>query len=241
MSEWTARRFWKQSAVVMVEGGYSVELDGRPIKTPAKSALVLPSEALAQAIAAEWDAQEDKIDPRTMPFTRTANAALDKVGPQHAEVADLLADYGDSDLLCYRADNPQELVAHQAATWDPLLDWAEQELGVTLEPRTGVLHIAQPTEAMAQLRAMVHAMDDFQLAGFHDLVALSGSLIIGFAALNDAKETHKLWEMSRLDEIWQRSQWGKDDEAEANAEVKSQAFHHAKRFADLARASTLVD
>lgn len=236
-SEWAAKRFWKAANVVSAARGYTVELDGRPIKTPAKTALVVPTRSMAEAIAVEWDAQEDKIDPMTMPMTRSANAALDKVSAQHSEVADMLADYGDSDLLCYRADTPEELVARQSEAWDPLLEWAAVELGAKLEPRAGVLHVGQPREVLAKLRAMVHEMDDFQLAGFHDLVMLSGSLIIGFAAIKDVNVTHKLWNVSRLDEIWQRDQWGEDDEAEANAAIKAEAFSHAKRFFDLAVAS----
>jgi len=235
--EWAAKRFWETAAVVPVAGGFTVELDGRGIKTPAKTALVVPTQGMAEAIAAEWDAQVEKIDPMTMPMTRSANAALDKVSAQHGEVADMLADYGDSDLLCYRAATPVELVARQSAVWDPLLAWAAQELGAKLEPRAGVLHVSQAPETLAKLRALVHEMDDFQLAGFHDLVMLSGSLIIGFAAIKDANVTHKLWEVSRLDEIWQRDQWGEDDEAEANAAIKAEAFLHAKRFFDLAMAS----
>lgn len=234
MSEWAAKRFWKQAVAIAVEGGFTVELDGRPIKTPAKAALVMPTLAMAQAVAVEWDAQDEKIDPTQMPLTRSANAAIDKVRHQHGEVADMLADYGDSDLLCYRADTPAGLVARQTEQWDPLLDWAAQNLGARLELRSGVLHKPQPTDALARLRRLVQEMDDFQLAGFHDLVGLSGSLIIGFAAIKDVKATHKLWETSCLDEIWQREQWGEDDEAEANAAIKAQAFHEAKRFFDLA-------
>ena len=129
MTGWKRKRFWKQARVVADGDGFAVELDGRPVRTPAKAALRLPGRAMAQAIAAEWDAQEDEIAPATMPFTRTANAAIDKVTPQRAEVAAMLAAYGDSDLLCYRADRPAELVRRQAESWDPALDWAATALG----------------------------------------------------------------------------------------------------------------
>jgi len=129
MSIWVPKRFWKEATVEREAQGFGVRLDGRGVKTPAKTALILPSRALAEAVAAEWDAQEEKIDPTTMPVTRAANAALDKVRAQFDEVAGLIAAYGETDLLCYRADAPQELADRQAEAWDPLLDWAEAALG----------------------------------------------------------------------------------------------------------------
>ena len=182
MSDWKQKRFWKDTRAVATEGGFTVELDGRRVKTPAKAPLLLPSQAMAEAIAAEWDAQEEGVNPETMPFTRSANAAIDKVANQHAEVADMLADYGDSDLLCYRADAPQELVKRQMQEWDPILDWADQALGARLEPRSGLMHMPQEEAALQSLRDQVHGLDNFQLAAFHDLVCMSGSLVLGFAA-----------------------------------------------------------
>ena len=128
MSAWKAKRFWKEAAVEETPDGFEVKLDGRPVKTPAKRALILPSRAMAEVVAAEWDAQEGEIQPHLMPATKTANAAIDKVAVQHNEVADMLAAYGDSDLLCYRADGPEGLVARQAAVWDPMLLWGEATL-----------------------------------------------------------------------------------------------------------------
>lgn len=233
MSDWKAKRFWKTAEVIDAEDGFTVALDGRPIKTPAKRALIVPTSAMATAIAAEWQAQEGVIDPRTMPCTKTANAALDKVAIQHAEVADMLAAYGDCDLLCYRADSPEELVARQAALWDPMLDWAEDALGVRLETRVGVMHVPQDSAAVDRLTGKVHALDKFRLAAFHDLVSLSGSLVLGFAATQGARDLDTLWALSRLDEIWQAEIWGADDDAEALAEVKKASFEHAKLMFDL--------
>lgn len=233
MSDWKPKRFWTNSTAVEAEDGYTVELDGRRVKTPAKAALILPTKAMAEAVAAEWDAQDKEVDPTTMPFTRSANAAIDKVRIQHGEVADMLADYGDSDLLCYRATHPQELQERQAADWDPALDWAAETLQARLIPVAGVLHQPQSAEALAQLRQRVHALDAFQLAAFHDLVSLSGSLILGFAAAQDWREPGEIWRLSRLDETWQIEQWGHDDEAHALAETKKAAFLHAKTFFDL--------
>lgn len=230
MSEWAPKRFWKTTETTQTEDGYSVLLDKRPVRTPAKADLTVPTEALAAKIAIEFDAQGDRIDPITMPFTRTANAAIDKVAIQHAEVADMLSEYGDSDLLCYRADTPPELVDRQKAQWDPLLDWAADALNARLEARSGVIHVAQSESVLSTLSKEVHAMSAFELAAFHDLVAISGSLIIGFAAKMDHMPADALWTISRLDEIWQEEQWGVDEEAQEMAAHKKEAFLHADTF-----------
>lgn len=235
MSEWKAKRFWKAASVVEVEGSFAIELDGRGVKTPAKQAMHVPTHAMASAIAQEWDAQVEIINPNTMPVTKTANAAIDKVTVQHAEVAQLLAAYGDSDLLCYRADAPEELVARQNEHWNPILDWAEDALGARLEPCTGVIHAPQNPLAVEALSRRTHALDAFELAAFHDLVSLSGSLVLGFAATMDARPADELWTISRLDELWQEEQWGEDEEATAMALIKRDAFLHAKRMFDLAQ------
>ena len=230
MSEWAAKRFWNEATTTEVEGGYAIHLDGRGVKTPAKTPLVVPTAALAGRIAAEWDAQDEVINPGTMPFTRTANSALDKVATQHAEVAEMLAAYGDADLLCYRADSPEALVARQAERWDPLLDWAGATLGARLEPRTGVIHAPQDPGALAALSGRVHAQGAFELAAFHDLVGLSGSLILAFATTEGHADPDTLWELSRLDERWQEEQWGVDDEARAIEAIKQAEFLHAAQF-----------
>lgn len=230
MSEWKQRRFWDGCSVSEETEGFAVRLDQRILKTPAKATLLLPTRDLAAAVAAEWAAQKDVVDPQTMPMTRTANSAIDRVAPQLSEVADMLAAYGDSDLLCYRADSPQELVARQAAQWDPPLDWAADTLGARLEPRTGVIHAAQPPEAVACLARHVHEMTAFQIAAFHDLVALSGSLVLGFAAVREWRDLDTIWQISRLDELWQEEQWGPDSEAQLAADIKKAAFLHAGAF-----------
>ncbi|WP_127115608.1 ATP12 family chaperone protein [Shimia sediminis] len=230
MSGWAKKRFWKAARVASDDGGFAIELDGRRVKTPAKVSLTVPTRAMADAIAAEWQAQEDEIDPRTMPVTRSANAAIDKVGQQHGEVAEMLAEYGGSDLLCYRATQPAELIARQAEKWDPMLAWAASTLGAELAPVSGVIHVAQPPEALARLRQQVHALTNFEMAAFHDLVSLSGSLILGFAAVHQARPIEELWALSRVDEDWQEQQWGSDEEATEHAEIKRQAFLHADRF-----------
>jgi chaperone required for assembly of F1-ATPase len=169
-----------------------------------------------------------------MPFTRSANAAIDKVAPQHAEVSDMLAAYGDADLLCYRAAAPAELVQRQAQIWDPFLDWAADELGARLHPRTGLMHESQDETALKCLSKRTHRLSNHELAAFHDLVSLTGSLILGFAAAQDHSAPLDIWAASRLDETWQQEQWGVDEEAQEAAKVKETAFLHAKAFFDAA-------
>ncbi|MGI3168893.1 ATP12 family chaperone protein [Pseudooceanicola sp. C21-150M6] len=240
MSEWAPKRFWKVTEVVTSGDGYGVTLDGRAVRTPAKALLVLPSRAMAEAVAAEWEAQAEVVDPRSMPATRGANAAIDKVAVQFDEVAEMLIAYGDSDLLCYRADSPEELVARQAAAWDPLLDWAAATYGARLEPRTGIMHEAQSEAALAKLGAEVHRMTAFELAAFHDLVSLSGSLVIGLAAAQGAWPAEELWDLSRIDESWQEEQWGVDEDAAQTAAIKRESFLNAKRFFDASQSSDAI-
>lgn len=234
MSDWKAKRFWEKTETTQAEGGFTVTLDGRAIKTPAKSALVLPSMVMARAVAAEWDAQEDQIDPRTMPMTRSANAAIDKVTPQFTEVADMLAGYGGSDLLCYRATSPTELIARQAQHWDPLLERAKQEFDAPLNVTNGVIPVEQPAASLANLSKLVHAQTPFQLAGFHDLVSMSGSLILALAATHGWASAEALWDLSRVDETWQEEQWGEDEEASQQAAIKKTEFLHAATFYEFA-------
>lgn len=230
MSDWEAKRFWKAATVVALDGGFTVQLDGRAVKTPAKAPLVVPTEALAKAIAAEWDAQVDKIDPSTMPVTRGANAAIDKVAPQKDEVVAMLAAYGDSDLLCYRAAGPEELIKLQRDAWDPLLDWAKADLNAPLICAEGVMHVPQDPAVLMRLHAEVAKLSAFGLAGFHDLVSISGSLILALAVIRGRLSAEEAWALSRVDEDYQISQWGEDDEASVQAAIKRDAFVHAATF-----------
>ncbi len=228
--KWTQKRFWKAATVAPAEGGFTVHLDQRQVKTPGKSLLVVPTDAMARAIAAEWEAQQGPVRPETMPYTRAANSALEKVAPQFDEVVALLAAYGDSDLLCYRAPGPQELTLLQAQAWDPLLDWAAQTLNAPLTVTTGVVHTPQPDPSTKRLHELTAAHTHFQTAAFHDLVSLSGSLILAFAVTHGRLSPDEAWAISRIDETYQISLWGEDDEAAALAESKRLAFHQAARF-----------
>ena len=235
MSGWKAKRFWKEVTVAEAEGGHTVFLDARPIRTPAKAPLLLPSRSMAEAIAAEWDAVEGAVDPRVMPVTRRANAAIDKVAVQFDEVAQLIADYGGSDLLCYRAEGPAALAEAQARAWDPWLDWAADTYGARLTVTRGVVPVKQPAECLGRLAAAVRGTSPFQLTALYDLVGLSGSLILGLAATRDEFDAESLWTLSRLDEDWQIAQWGEDEEASANAARKRADFLQARHFWELSR------
>ncbi len=235
MSGWTAKRFWSESNVVETPDGFTVQLDGRDIRTPGKSLLVMPTRALAEAVREEWDAQSGKIDPETMPVTRTVNSAIDKVGPQRDNIAAMIAEYGDADLLCYRATSPKELVERQCAAWDPLLDWAADALGARLLPRPGVVHQPQDRAALDRLGALLKDFSDIELTAFHDLVSLSGSLVIGYAVARSMADDERLWQASRVDENWQVEQWGEDDAATALAERKRSAFMTASRILNISK------
>lgn len=235
MSGWTAKRFWTAATAEPVEGGYTVRLDGRPVKTPAKAALVLPTLAMARAVAEEWDAQQGVIRPETMPVARAAHSAIDKIGPQRAEVAGLIAAYGGTDLLCYRAESPQGLVARQSAAWDPVLDWAAQALGAPLVVTRGIAPVPQPAASLSALEAQVAALSDFELAGFHDLVAISGSLVLALALVHGRIDVPAAWAAARIDEDWQIGLWGEDEEAAETAARRHAAFLAAHRFFGLCR------
>ena len=230
MSGWAAKRFWSEVAVETVGEGFTVRLDGRALRTPAKAPLKLPTRALADLVAAEWAAQEGAIRPETMPATRAANAAIDKVRGQKSEVAELIAAYGATDLLCYRAAAPAPLVERQAAAWDPLLEWSARRFGVAWQVATGVMPQDQPRATLDRLAAHVAGFSAFELTALHDLVALSGSLVIGLAATEAQAPPDALWRVSRVDEDWQIAQWGEDAEAAALAATRRQGFLDACRF-----------
>ena len=224
MSAWAAKRFWKEARVEETPGGLVVKLDGRDIRTPGKKPLIMTTRSLAEAVKEEWAAQGEKIDPETMPVTRTINSAIDKVAPQRASVIELIAAYGDADLLCYRATSPDELVRRQSEAWNPLLDWSASALGARLQPVAGVIHRPQDPTALDRLAGQVQMLSDIELAAFHDLVSLSGSLIIALAVVHAVDKVDRLWLASRIDELWQEQQWGKDEIATDLARQKQSAF-----------------
>lgn len=227
------KRFWKNAAVIEADGGFGIALDGRPLKTPARADLTVPTKELAEAISAEWNDCAETVDPRSMPLTGLANAAIDHVAANREAFAADLARYGESDLTCYRAEGPQALVEQQAESWDALLQWARRRYDVDFETRSGVMHVGQPEATVRRLAHEVAALDDFQLAGLSPLVTISGSLVAALAVLDGTVSPEATWEAVSLDDRWQIEQWGADKEAEAALENRRRDFLAAARFLSL--------
>ncbi len=221
------KRFWDAAHVVDFDHGFGVALDGRQLKTPAKADLVVPVRSIAEMIAAEWGAQQDKVDPESMPATRWANSAIDKVSVQRSDVIDMLAEYGGSDLLCYRADHPEALFEQQAKAWDPVLEWAKNSLNVPLETTRGILPIEQPNQSLENLSVALQALDSYEVAAIHDMICITGSLVLALAVSEGALDAQVAWENSRIDEEWQVKLWGQDDEAVISAKAKQESFAFA--------------
>jgi chaperone required for assembly of F1-ATPase len=235
MAEWKARRFWKTADIRPQGEGWEVVLDGRPLRTPGKLPLILPTEALARAIAAEWDAQTDVIDPNRMPLTRAANSAMEKVTPQFHDVTDMLGDYGGTDLLSYRASRARGADPAQAVGWDPLIDWAATELRAPLRITHGVIPVPQDPAVLLKLQAEIASLDAFALTALHDLVTLPGSLILGLAVLRGRLDAETAWKLARIDEEFQADRWGRDEEADLAAQGRLEAMRNAERFYHLSR------
>jgi len=224
------KRFWQ--AVTIVDG--EVRLDGRPVRTPGRAPLVLPNAGLAEAVADEWRAVDGEIDPRAMPMTGLANAAIDRIAPDPAAFAAGLARYGESDLLYYRAETPDELVARQRDAWDPLLDWARRRYDVHFEIATGVIHRPQPEATVARLAEAVAACAPFELAGLSPVVTVTGSLVAALALGDGAADADSIWRAARVDEDWQAEQWGEDELAARARDAHRADFEAGARFLDLA-------
>ena len=227
------KRFWRAASVEEQGAGYTILLDARPVKTPARALLTLPTCALAEAIAAEWDAQADTIDPRAMPLTGLANAAIDRVAPDPATFAGGLAQFGASDLLYYRAERPRRLVELQAAAWDPLLDWARRRFDVDFVLGSGVMPVDQPEATVRALAPAVAAYDPFRLAALSPLVTVGGSLIAALALAEGAVARDAAWTAVTIDEQFQLDEWGSDAEAEKALAVRREDFDAGARLLDL--------
>ena len=227
------KRFWKQAQPVERGGGWGVELDGKPLRTPAREPLTVPTEALAEAISAEWNGVEEKIDPGAMPLTGLANAAVDRVAPDKGAFAQGLARYAEADLACYRAEGPSGLVDRQAELWDALLGWARRRFDVDFRTTSKIVHVAQPAATIDQLSHAVAALDPFRLAGLSPLVTISGSLLAALGVLEGALTPRQAWEAVTVDDRWQLEQWGSDAEAEAALGHRRRDFLAAARFLDL--------
>jgi chaperone required for assembly of F1-ATPase len=229
------KRFYAAAAVAPLENGsLGVQLDGKPIKTPAGRALAVPSAALAEAIAGEWNAQGDEIVPATLPLTRLANSAIDGVAERRGEVVEDIVNYAASDLLCYRAEAPAELAAKQARLWDPILAWVRAEYDASFNAGTGVKHLHQPASSLDAIRRALSALNPFKLAALHVMTTLTGSALIALAHANRFLEIDAAWEAAHVDENWQVSLWGEDFEAAQRQEKRFSEFLNASRFFDLA-------
>lgn len=229
------KRFYTEAGVTRTDSGYAITLDGRPVRTPMRAQLMLPNSGLAQAVADEWMAQGETIEPTSMPITGLANAAIDQVAPDTGAFAATISAYGESDLLCYRASHPPELAARQDAEWQPLLDWAARRFDIGFAVTSGVIHVAQTDATLARLRSAVATHDPFTMTALSTLVSIGGSLVIGLAAVEDAFPLARLWQAAELDELWQADQWGDDDEALARRAKRNAEFMTAARFAALAQ------
>ena len=221
------KRFWTE---VTLGTDRVVMLDGKPVRTPARVPLALPTDALAAAVADEWRAVPETIDPRAMPLTGLANAAIDRIATDRERFAASLAAYGESDLLYYRAQTPEPLVARQEAAWDPWLAWARTRYDVHFETTAGIIHRAQPAATLVRLGEAVAALDPFRLAGLSPVVTITGSLVLALALIEQAGDPDTLWSAAHVDEIWQAELWGEDALAVQALANKRAEFDAAVRF-----------
>jgi chaperone required for assembly of F1-ATPase len=225
------KRFWKHVAVEPEDGGWGIRLDGKPVRTPARAPLAVPSRGMAEAIAGEWTGEE--VDPRAMPLTGLANAAIDRVAPDRAAFAQGLARYAESDLACYRAEGPPGLVERQEVAWDALLGWARRRYDVDFVTTSGLAHVAQPPATVDRLAHEVAALDAFRLAGLSPLVTIGGSPVAALAVLEGAMTPGEAWDAVSVDERWQIDQWGADAEAVAALDNRRRDFMAAASFLEL--------
>lgn len=227
------KRFFREAAVAAADRGFVVTLDGKPMRTPTKNDLVTPNSALAGAIAAEWAGQGDTMEPSTLTLTRFANTAIDLVANKRDQVIDEVARYGATDLVCYRAEEPEELVHRQDETWQPLLGWLEAHHGATLIVTRSIRPAAQDSRALDAIRKAVGAHEDFPLTGLHAVTAATGSVVIGLAVAGGRLSGEEAFEASQLDETYQIEQWGEDSEATKRRDGLRRDIVAAARFLDL--------
>lgn len=225
-------RFWKEVSSQPEGEGWGIRLDDRAVRTPARALLVVPTEALADAIAEEWRSVKDEIDPRSMPLTGLANAAIDRIGPDRQTFAAGLARHGEADLACYRSEWPPELVSRQEASWDELLAWGRRRYDVDFSTTSGLLHVPQAQATIDRLGNAVAELDAFHLAGLSPLVSTGGSLVAALAVLEKAMSAEEAWDAVSVDDKWQLEQWGCDKDAEASLLDRRKDFLAGARFLD---------
>ena len=212
------------------EEGYRVVLDGRPVRTPGGKPLTVPTAALAEALAAEWDAQEEEIQPHTMPLTQLACTALDQVADERAGMEEAVARFAGTDLLCYRADAGSSLAERQAEAWQPLLDWAAETFGAELAVTEGIMPVTQPEETVTALAEAAAAVEDMRFAALQCVTAAAGSLVLALALLHGARDAEQVIAAAELDEIWQEEFWGADPEQVARREGRARDIRAAARL-----------
>jgi chaperone required for assembly of F1-ATPase len=227
------KRVYREVTTRPLEAGWGIALDGRPMRTPAKNELVVPTEPLAEAIAAEWQAQRDEVRPATMPLTRLAATAIDRTTAQREQILSETAKYAGTDLVCYRAEHPPELIARQQAVWDPLVAWAMQRYDAALAVTSGIVPRRQSPAALEAFAAAVAGQDDFRLTALHTLTAACGSLVIALALFEGRLDAEDAFQASQLDESFQIEQWGEDSEAAARRKAIAEDIAAAARFAAL--------
>lgn len=230
------KRFYKVAEAVPAGAGYGVALDGKPLSTPAKAELIVPSRALAEAIAAEWRAQAEEITLDALPLTRIASTAIDLVTPRRAEVGAEVARYAGTDLVCYRAGHPPQLAQRQHAAWQPLIDWATMRYDATLDVTVGVVPVAQPVASLRAFAAAVGAYPPLELAALHLATAACGSLVVALALVEGRLDTEQAFWVSQLDETFEIELWGEDAEQTQRRAALKDDIALARRFIDLLRA-----
>jgi chaperone required for assembly of F1-ATPase len=224
------KRFYDEVELAPVGEGWQLTLDGKPTKTPAGRSVSIAHKRLANAIADEWRAQGDKVDLASMPLTRLTMSVTDHVAPRMAATQADTLKYGETDLLCYRADSPEKLVQRQTATWQPYLDWAANELRAPLTLATGIVAVSQDAGSIAAFGDALEALDPYRLLAAHALTARFGSLVLALAVVAGKASALEALEASRLDEIFQAEIWGADDEAEKRAQVIRREVEDLARF-----------
>jgi len=228
------KRFYQSATVAESgDGGYAVQLDGRQIKTPAGKPMVVPTRALALAIAEEWNAQGESISLASLPLTKLANTAIDAVTEKKLDVAEDIVKYTASDLVCYRASYPAALVDAQARAWEPILSWAAVKYGAVFLTGSGIAHMAQPPASLEAIRSVVNALDAFKLTALRVMTTLTGSALIALAHVSGEIDTGAAWAVAHIDESWQASRWGEDFEAAERLKARRTEFESASRFYNL--------
>lgn len=227
------KRFWKKATSEKQGQGHVILLDGLKVMTPARRELLVPTASLADAIVEEWQSAGEKVDPAAMPMTGLANAAIDRVMPDQKAFAAGLSRFAESEMCCYRADQPEGLVERQAASWDRLLDWAQQRYDIGFKVTSGVMHAAQPRETIERLASAVEGEDAFHLAGLSPLVTAGQSLLVALAVRHGAISPEDGWQASQIEEDWQIEHWGEDEEARKASEARRRDFLGGARFLSL--------